>query len=427
MTIKTFRAHSVSDALAQIKKELGAGAVILHTRTYKVGGVLGVGAKSITEITATADMAVTSRLTARQPAPPRAAPAPPARAPARPAPVAAPVVTASPPQSSPAPTPRRPEIVHGTDHATLTPALASPPGVTAQLRDEMAMLRRMVARLVESGPRAAPVSTDALQACYLRLLESEVASELADSIVSSVRGELTPAQQSQPDAVRAAVLRRLTAYIPAADHAPAPERDPSRPATLALIGPTGVGKTTTIAKLAATYKLRQGKRVGLITADTYRIAAVDQLRTYAGIIGLPLKVALTPAEMSRACEALQDCDVILIDTPGRAPADAGKLADLGSFLDAAGPHQVHLVLSSAASQACMKQAVRSFAPLGPSHVIFTKLDEAVNFGVLVNTARDINARLSFVTTGQEVPDHILPGDPARIASLILDGVPAGGL
>src|SRR5690606_9665009 len=93
-----------------------------------------------------------------------------------------------------------------------------------------------------------------------------------------------------------------------------PENGPLR---LALIGPTGVGKTTTVAKLAATFKLKQRKNVGLITSDTYRIAAVEQLRTYANIIGLRLEVALTPAEMAQACHALRDCDVILIDTAGR--------------------------------------------------------------------------------------------------------------
>src|SRR6185437_14384642 len=105
--------------------------------------------------------------------------------------------------------------------------------------------------------------------------------------------------------------------------------------SICLVGPTGVGKTTTIAKLAAAFKLRLRQRVGLITIDTYRIAAVDQLRTYANIIGVPLKVVLTPAELVEAMKELSDCDTILIDTAGRSHQDEQKLGELAAFVNAA--------------------------------------------------------------------------------------------
>jgi flagellar biosynthesis protein FlhF len=474
VSIRTFRAPSVSEALAQVKKELGSAAVILHTRTYKVGGVLGVGSKSITEITATSEMNVGSRLAPRTDrskagvavaaanlasvATPPAAP--PARASERP--VAQPAFAASMTQPSPAaaasgfaasPRPFETRVPSSSQSASATGFTArsiqsatNDHSLTAQLRDEMAMLRRLVGRVVHNGgmnavvggqsgvATACPSLPDTLQSCYLKMLESEVATEIADAVVSAVRDELPHVELKDPEAARAAALRHLAAYIPAGDGLIEPpgiqppcgnsnggrERD-GRPTTIALVGPTGVGKTTTIAKLAATYKLRMGKRVGLVTADTYRIAAVEQLRTYAGIIGLPLRVALTPQEMRAGCDALRDCDVILLDTAGRSPGDPGKLTELGSFLDAAVPHQVHLVLSSAASEACLRHAVASFAPVGPTHLIYTKLDEAVSFGVLVNIARKVNAKLSFITTGQEVPDHIESGNAHRLASLILEG------
>lgn len=392
MTIRTFRAHTPADALAQVKKELGPGAVILHTRTYKSGGVLGVGARSVTEITATKDMHVERRAPARADRADRAVQPPARRA-----------ESAEPRESQ------------------ATPGDAM---LGAHLREEMTAIRRMVGRLVHAAGPGAPTMPDALQKCYLRLLESEVASDIADELTNRVRERLTPAQLGDPGAVRDAVLDSLQTYIPSADAIPRVQRGgDGRPMTIALVGPTGVGKTTTIAKLAATYKLRKGLSVGLLTSDTYRIAAVEQLRTYASIIGLPLHVALTPAEMTRGCEALRDRDVILIDTAGRAPADSGRLDELARFLRAASPHQVHLVLSSAASESSIARAAERFAPVSPSHVIFTKLDEAVNFGVLVNIGRRINARLSFFTTGQEVPDQIEAGDAARIARLVLDGGP----
>jgi flagellar biosynthesis protein FlhF len=196
---------------------------------------------------------------------------------------------------------------------------------------------------------------------------------------------------------------------------------------ICLIGPTGVGKTTTIAKLAAAFKLRQKQRVGLITIDTYRIAAVDQLRTYANIIGVPLKVVLTPAELASAMREMAEsgCDSILIDTAGRSHADQLKLNELSQFIaaaGAAGPTEVHLVLSSTTTQESMEAALEKFSAVktgGVDQIIFTKLDEAVSFGVLLNVARTASRALSYLTTGQDVPDNIEVGQPRRLARLIL--------
>jgi flagellar biosynthesis protein FlhF len=290
-------------------------------------------------------------------------------------------------------------------------------------RDELSAIRRMVGRVLQNSAGATQgVMPEALSQCYLRMIENEVTSELADEIVGLVRDELSPTELKDPEIVKSAVLRRIAAYIPV-NPAQATIEKPAdgRPLTIALAGPTGVGKTTTIAKLAATYKLRHGKTVGLITCDTYRIAAVDQLRTYANIIGVPLHVALTSAEVERACEALKDCDAILIDTAGRSQRDAGRISELQQILDAASPHQTHLVLSMATSESVMGQAAERFASIRPDRVIFTKLDEAVNFGAMVNIARKINTELSFVTTGQEVPDHIEPSNADRLARLVLTG------
>src|SRR5690606_21837936 len=136
---------------------------------------------------------------------------------------------------------------------------------------------------------------------------------------------------------------------------------------------------------------------------------------------LPLKVVMTPAEMAAACESLADCDVILIDTAGRSPNDTARLDELRSFIDAARPHETHLVLSTAASEAVLLRAAEQFAVAQPNRLILTKLDEAVSFGVVINVAGRLGAKFSFVTTGQEVPDHIEPGHADRLARLVLDG------
>ncbi len=255
---------------------------------------------------------------------------------------------------------------------------------------------------------------------YMKLIEQQVSEEIAIRVVDDVKAELTPEQLSNPGSVRDRLTQKLEQLLPANL-----TNSVARPPTgvgcrsICLIGPTGVGKTTTIAKLAAAFKLRQRQKVGLITIDTYRIAAVDQLRTYANIIGVPLKVVLTPAELVTAMKEMSDCDTILIDTAGRSQSDQMKLNELSQFVTLAKPTEVHLVLSSTTTQESMEAAIEQFGKIRVDQIIFTKLDEAVSFGVLLNVARTASRALSYLTTGQDVPDNIEVGQPRRLAKLIL--------
>jgi len=288
---------------------------------------------------------------------------------------------------------------------------------------ELAAIKQMVGQVLQhqtrSPGRLIPSMPAKLFDMYLALLSQDLSEEIADQIVEEVRHELNTAELDDEALVHDAVLRQLAAFVPTADTAVAPVSPDGRPLTIALIGPTGVGKTTTLAKLAASFKLRHRRRVGMITCDTYRIAAVDQLRMYANIIGLPLEVALTPAEMKQAVHTLRDCDVILIDTAGRGQKDSSKLEELKYCLAAADPHEVHLVLASTASEKVLLQEAAAFAEVGADKVVLTKLDEAVSFGLLINVIQKVGKELSFITTGQEVPDHIEVGRPERLAELVL--------
>jgi len=485
MKLKTYRAASIADALGEIKADLGADAVILHTRTFKAGGVFGLGSRKVFEITATTPEAVSpprrrpapARATLRaneQPVEPRSAGAallerayssgllsgegaeaargaigrgpsggiggiePRAREVRDEVRLASGLAGGGAGYGVPggvatayAPASGRVEVAGGTvaapppGPAPASLTVSTPPTTEdVKIASEIASLKRLVGQVLTrtGGSGGAPAMPDALFALYSRLLESQLADELADEIAGEVRRELSDEAFKDEEAVRAAVARRLEAMIPAAESATPPRRAPDgRPLTIALVGPTGVGKTTTIAKLAATYKLRHGKSVGLITSDTYRIAAVDQLRTYANIIGLPLEVAMTPGEMKGACARLSQRDVILIDTAGRSPSDGARLEELKKYIEAASPHETHLVLSSVTSESSMVSAAERFGAAGPDRVIFTKLDEAAGFGVLVNASRKIGMKLSYLTTGQEVPDHLEPGRASRLAALVLDG------
>jgi flagellar biosynthesis protein FlhF len=188
---------------------------------------------------------------------------------------------------------------------------------------------------------------------------------------------------------------------------------------VALVGPTGVGKTTTIAKLAANFRLRERRRVGLITVDTYRVAAVEQLRTYADIIDLPMEIVATPREMHQALARMADLDLVLMDTAGRSPRDEVKILELRAMLAEAAPDEVHLVLSSVASAASLAKTAEQFAAVGTTALVLTKLDEAASLGNLLPLVRSSRLPLSYVTHGQNVPDDIAPADAGRLARGIL--------
>jgi flagellar biosynthesis protein FlhF len=159
--------------------------------------------------------------------------------------------------------------------------------------------------------------------------------------------------------------------------------------------------------------------VGLITIDTYRIAAVEQLKTYARIIDVPLEVAVTPDELKDAVARLSDRDIILIDTAGRSQRDAIKVKELRSFFNAVRPDEVHLVLSSTGGERVLAETIERFQEIGVDRVIFTKLDEAIGFGVILTCLQKVDAKLSYVTTGQDVPDDIRIGEGKALAELIL--------
>lgn len=189
----------------------------------------------------------------------------------------------------------------------------------------------------------------------------------------------------------------------------------------AFVGPTGVGKTTTIAKLAAQLALFDGLSVGLITADTYRIAAVDQLKTYAEIIGVPLEVVFSVADMAKARAKYADKDCILIDTAGRSQKNVGQMSELQNFLEAAVPSDVALVLSANMQAEVIQDCLDRFEPCAYNQLIFTKLDETNGYGPMYNAIRGSGLPLSYVTIGQNVPEDIRVGEPEYISGLLLGG------
>jgi flagellar biosynthesis protein FlhF len=187
--------------------------------------------------------------------------------------------------------------------------------------------------------------------------------------------------------------------------------------TVAFLGMSGVGKTTTIAKIAAHYRLKEFKRVGLVTIDTFRVAATEQLGKYAEMLGLPMEIVSEPFRMKTALTRLEACDLILLDTPGINPKNTMKLQTLGAMLDAAAVDEVHLLFSATTHAVALGEMFHRFEPLNPTDLTFTKLDEAVGLTDLYQFLKTNILPLRFFSLGQNISEDIEVAGPARLASL----------
>ena len=288
---------------------------------------------------------------------------------------------------------------------------------THDLSAKLDALQKMVENLTQKAHfRGADEVPSELFEIYTQLIDADIDDDLARELVCTLRQNCSPEQLHDPVASRALLSAMVEADVRCAN----PIRtEPGRRRVVALVGPTGVGKTTTIAKLAANFRLRDGIRMGLVTVDTYRIAAVEQLRTYAEIIDLPMKVVTSPQEMRRALDELSDLDLILIDTAGRSPRDDLKIQELKSLIGEADVDEVHLVMSLTASVRSIRMTCEQFEAVNPTALILTKLDEAAGMGSLLSVSREVQLPFSYLTTGQDVPEDIEPANASRVSRLVL--------
>ena len=411
MNLRTFSAPTFALAMAMVKTEMGGDAVILHTRKVRLRRWMGLRSRDVVEITAGSGLNVASRgvrrqqqtqpqgggattqatrgRTSRDSVPPR------------------PAAVQQQKPSSPSAQPGRDLLETPAANRVMMMSISS------EVRELRVVLEEMVKR---SKRETAPQVPEDLFEHYSHLIQNQVAEELATDLVRQLQ-TYRPEQLQQGGFIRERLTEQVERMIPSSG--PITRTKEVGPHVVALIGPTGVGKTTTLAKLAANLKLREGRRVGLITIDTYRIAAIDQLRKYAELIRAPLRVVSSAEDLRGAIAGMSDCDFILIDTAGRSPSYTMKLNELKDFLDAASPDEVHLVLSSTSSQPCIERAIERFSEVRVDKIIFTKLDEAVHVGVVLNVVRKVNKSLSYVTTGQNVPDDIEVGKGSKLAQMLL--------
>ena len=286
----------------------------------------------------------------------------------------------------------------------------------ADVQDMRTALTNLTDQLKEQHT---PQMPERMKTVYAKLLDAEVDRVLAGEIISGMMNKYPGLESEQSETIEERLIRTIAGAVKAGIAARSKTK---RAKVIALVGPTGVGKTTTIAKLAAREKLLNRSKVGLITADTYRIGAIEQLRTFASIADIPMEVVYRPADVAPALKNLSAQEVIYVDTVGRNQKAKKDLADLKKMIDVIKPDEIHLVLSASTSESALNDIAERYAVLNPNQVIISKVDEAVTFGPLFNIVHHRNCSISYFTTGQGVPDDIATANGIMFASMLYRGV-----
>jgi flagellar biosynthesis protein FlhF len=404
MRVKKFTGRDMREALFNIKKEIGLDAVIMQTKTDIHKGIFGLYANKGVEVVVCVDAEIVDYA-------PKAAMIPRG------------VVTYSMPKfqktiSQPVP---KAAATSAAVVASLAVDKSSAAVDLSTLRDDISWIKRALGAISKKNeiPHASGIPEE-LKETYLYLLEEEVVDDLAREVLKKAYAELTPLEIKS----RTHIKEYLHQYISSLGKACEPINDGAgKPVRVAFVGPTGVGKTTTIAKLAAEFSLVKKKKVSVITIDTYRIAAVEQIKTYMDILSIPLEVVTSPDQMRQAIARQAKSDIILIDTAGRSHKNREHLIELNKFIEAAAPDEVHLVLASTTNYKAATDMIEKFSAIPIKKIIFTKLDEAVNFGLVISVMAKVDKAFSYVTFGQSVPDDIQPADANKLAGMFLEHYP----
>ncbi|MFD1018200.1 flagellar biosynthesis protein FlhF [Thalassobacillus hwangdonensis] len=364
MKVKKFEADTMPEAMKQVRKELGTEAVILNSKIVFRGGFLGMFRKRKLEVIAAIDPKQEQQ---RKPSPP--------------------ALTAD------RPLPAKPEAVATDNYAVMK---------------EIAELKKM---LIQRSPSVESAFAPEIQKYYEYLKQQEVSEDIVVSLLESVSSENSEDESN--------LFMNLTTRLKEELEKASIEGSMLDNRFIHLVGPTGVGKTTTIAKIASEHLLNHQKNVALITTDTYRIAAIDQLKTYAKILDIPIEVAYSVEDYIQAREKFKEYDLVLVDTAGRNFRDPHYVKELGKVIDFNEDMETHLVLSLTSRYNDMQEIFDRFQHVGIDRLIFTKADETSAYGSMVNMALKNQVSVSYITNGQNVPDDIRNASPDTIVARVM--------
>lgn len=361
MKIKRYIVDSLPQAIQRIRVELGENAVILNTKETKTGGFLGLFQRKQLEVIAASENSASKE-----------------------------VVPAVPQEVNVEP-------------------------VESEVLQRINQMEQLLGDFIKKQNHPETQTPYVLVKWLKRLEEQEVDENVIQYIIKKIMTHHPSIDQQTEQEVAEIVLHTLTKLF---QDGIAPEGLDQNATLITLIGPTGVGKTTTIAKLASRQVLFQRKKVGFLTADTFRIAAIEQLKTYANILNIPIEVVESPDQLKQSLINLKNCQMIFMDSAGRNYLEAQYVEEINYFLSQQLKQENHLVLSMTARWKDMKQIVEKMKSVQVDRVILTKWDESTCFGAALNLVYHYPYPLSFLSLGQGVPEDIMLADPEYMAKKI---------
>ena len=415
MTINKYQGKTKEEAIEKAKQELGEGAVVMNVKEIKPTGMFKAWKSSVFEVTAAreekenfVDPRQVADLTAK---------------------TVKTLNLAADENISPKEflNDRTSDILSG--HLTNAPELHAKDGLEKRLENLSNILEKQLSveesrqkEVKEAEKERQVVNPEGLQfikMLYRTLLENEVNEKYVNQILDEA--EKVMHSGSSVDAILSNVYQKMILKLGQPDTICVSGK---KPRIIFFVGPTGVGKTTTIAKIASKYKLEMGMKIAFLTADTYRIAATEQLRVYANILDAPMSIIYSAEEMNAAIERVSEYDLIFVDTAGFSHKNDEQCNDMKKMLaglDAAYEREVYLVVSATTKYKDLLEIADRYKEIADYKLIFTKLDETEAYGNIYNIKMYSGAPLSYMTNGQNVPDDIEEFNTQKIVKQLLGG------
>jgi len=390
------------EAMKQIRAELGNDAVILNSKIVTTGGFLGFFKKQSIEVIAAIDEVVQAerRMQYEQPR-------------VKVKPIAKPIAPTLDKERTNS-TFKNKEISAAVNHTKEGERLVKSSTVDKDVIAEIAGLKKMLQAVTEKQSDLS--IPEPIQKYSHRLMDQEVTKEIRDVLLSALLQKWYE-NGSQADDKQVGKWIRQELYDMLSTVSFGEIRFTKK--YVNVVGPTGVGKTTTLAKIAAECSLKYKKKVALITTDTYRIAAIDQLKTYAKILNIPLEVCYSIEDYKQACESFREYDIVLIDTAGRNFRNQQYVEDLKKVVDFDNEMETFLVLALTAKLRDMNEIYEQFSLINIDKFIFTKADETSTYGAMLHMMRTYQIGTAYITNGQNVPDDMIPASREQVTNLIL--------
>jgi len=377
MKVKRYIGHTVQETMQKVKNEMGKDALILSTRKIRQKGIMGWFKKSLVEVVAAADEAGDGSLA-----------------------------------------PRRIVPLNAMSYASaVRPDDTSK--VLEKLEAQIASMGETLNRLTSSFRVEEDGAGLGIKREYVPYYEILVKNEVNEDIAKGIIQKAGLLHEGSSADFERCLEQVLMEHI---GHPQPLEVSPGKRKVVVFVGPTGVGKTTSLAKLAAIFSIQKQMKVGLITADTYRIAAVDQLKIYAEIMEIPLSILYSPREVVAALEEHRDNDVVFVDTAGKSIKDRAQEKEILELISLSKADEVYLALSCNTSYSGCLNIINSYSFLPDYKLLFTKMDEASSYGLILNCRYISGKPLSYIATGQNVPDDIEVADPYKLLSSIMKRV-----